>query len=126
MQAAVLLVMLALLQYIYFVLITGFGRGKYNIKAPATSGNETWECLYRVQQNTLEQIVIFIPATLTFSYYVSAIWVLVPGIGYLVGRQVFAILYVRNPPKRGLGMMMTLLSNLALIIGTIIGVALSF
>ena len=126
MQVAVLLIMLALLQYIYFTMITGLSRSKYNVSAPATTGNETWECLYRVQQNTLEQLIIYIPAVLAFAHYVSATWVLLPGIGYLVGRQLFAFLYVKNPPKRGLGMMLTLLSNLAMVIGTIIAIAISF
>ncbi len=126
MQVAVLLIMIALLQYIYFTMVTGLSRSKYHVNAPATTGNETWECLYRVQQNTLEQIIIYIPAVLAFSHYVSATWVLLPGIGYLVGRQIFAIVYVKNPPKRGLGMILTFLSSLSMVIGTIIAIVLNF
>ncbi len=126
MQVAVLLIMIALLQYIYFTMITGISRSKYNVDAPATTGNETWECLYRVQQNTLEQIIIYIPAVLAFAHYVSSTWVLIPGIAYLVGRQIYAFLYVKNPPKRGLGMLLTLLSNLAMVVGTIIAIVLNF
>ena len=126
MQIAILLIMLALLQYTYFTMVTGISRGKYNVKAPATTGHETWECLYRVQQNTLEQLVVFIPAALAFAHYVSLTWVIVPGAGYLIGRQVFAMMYVKNPPKRAVGMIMTVFSNLALILGTIIIIAINF
>ena len=44
----------------YMAFQVGAGRGKYNVEAPAISGNPTWERLYRVQVNTVEQLVVFL------------------------------------------------------------------
>ena len=67
MEYATLIVLLALLQYTWFTMRVGMARGKYNIKAPACDGDETWERLFRVQQNTLEQLIVFIPACYAFA-----------------------------------------------------------
>ncbi|MGJ8631887.1 MAG: MAPEG family protein [Glaciecola sp.] len=48
-----------------------FYRTKYKVAAPAVSGHPIWERRYRVQQNTLEQLIIFIPALWLFASFVS-------------------------------------------------------
>ena len=88
MDHATLLVLLALLQYVWFTARVGLARGKYNVNAPACDGDESWNRLFRVQQNTLEQLVIFIPATYAFAYYLSELWVLIPGLAFLVGSAI--------------------------------------
>jgi glutathione S-transferase len=40
---------------------------------------------------------------------------------YLVGRQVYAAAYVKDPAKRGAGYALTMLPALALILGGLIG-----
>lgn len=124
MKFAAIVILVALLQYLYFTLRVGAGRAKYGVQAPDTSGNEAWERLFRVQQNTLEQLVIFIPAMALFGMYLSARWVLLPGLLFLVGRQLYAYEYVKNPKSRGPGMGLTLLANVALVIGALIALAL--
>lgn len=42
----------------YFV---GRARGKFQIKAPATSGHPDFDRAFRAHQNTLEQTVMFLP-----------------------------------------------------------------
>ena len=54
MENATLIVMLALLQYVFFGLKAGLARQKHQVKAPATAGHEMFERAYRVQLNTLE------------------------------------------------------------------------
>ena len=100
MEYATIIVMLALLEYIWFTVRVGASRGKYEISAPATSGNETWERTYRVQQNTLEQLIIFIPGTYAFAYYLSDTWVWVPGAMFIVGRFLYSSEYISNPDSR--------------------------
>lgn len=124
MEYVVFIILLALAQYTYFTMRVGLARGKYGVKAPATSGNESWERIYRVQQNTLEQLVIFIPAMIAFSMYTSSRWVLLPGVVFLVGRQLYAMEYVKDPDSRTPGMALSLLSNVVLVIGALIGLAL--
>ena len=124
MEKAVLVILLALVQYIWFTARVGIARGKYGVSAPKTSGDENWERLFRVQQNTMEQLILFVPGMLAFAFYVSALWSLVPGLVYLVGRQLYSYEYVSNPKSRTPGMAMTLLANAVLVAGALISVAL--
>ena len=88
MDHATLLVLLVLLQYVWFTARVGLARGKYNVNAPACDGDESWNRLFRVQQNTLEQLIVFIPAAYAFAHFTSPLWVLAPGIVFLRGRGV--------------------------------------
>ncbi len=122
MESTVLVILLALAQFTYFSVRVGASRTKYGVNAPRTSGDENWERLYRVQQNTMEQLVIFIPSMLAFSFFVSALWALLPGVLFLVGRQLYSYEYVINPASRVPGMATTLLANAILLLGGLIGV----
>lgn len=124
MDYVYLIILLALAQFIFFTFRTGSARHKYGVHAPKTTGNETWERIYRVQQNTMEQLVLFIPGMLAFAHYVSPRWALVPGVLYLIGRQLYSYLYITNPEKRGSGVALSFLSNMALVAGAIVGVIL--
>lgn len=119
MQYATLIVLLALLQYIYFIALVGQARGKYQVKAPATDGDERFVSTFRVQQNTLEQLIIFIPSAFAFSWYVSDLWVLVPGAVFILGRFIYAFSYIKRPASRGPGMALTLLANAVLLFGAL-------
>ena len=48
---------------IFFTARVGISRGKLGVEAPACTGNEQFERMFRVQQNTLEQLIVFVPAT---------------------------------------------------------------
>ena len=48
---------LLFLQVMAFAFHVGQMRGKHGVKAPATSGNAEFERMFRVQQNTMEQLV---------------------------------------------------------------------
>lgn len=122
MDYAYLIILLALVQYVVFTVWVGFSRGKYGIEAPDTTGNESWERLFRIQQNTLEQLIIFIPGALIFGATTTGIWVLIPGVIFLVGRQLYAMEYLKDPKTRALGMSLTLLANAALLIGGLVGI----
>ena len=96
--------LLALVQFIYFSMLVGQARGKYGIKAPAMTGNEHFERAVRVQMNTLEQLVCFLPALLIAAVYWSPNYVAATGVVYLVGRTLYQRAYVADPAKRGLGL----------------------
>ena len=120
MESTIIIIMLALLQYGFFTGRAGFARVKYEVFAPKTVGNESWERLFRIQQNTMEQLIIFVPAILAFSYYVSSMWALIFGIGYLISRQTYSHLYIKNPNSRGIGFAPTYFINIILIVGCLI------
>ena len=115
-----LIILIALAQYLFFTFRVGTARGKYNVPAPKTTGNETWERLYRVQMNTAELLIVFIPAVVMFAHFVSATWALVPGIAFIVGRALYARLYVSNPASRTPGAALSLLSNIGMVVITLI------
>lgn len=117
------LILIAIMQYMVFSAQVGMARGKYGIAAPKTTGNENFERVYRVQMNTLEQLIIFIPGMVAFGLFVSAMWVVIPGALFIIGRQLYAYAYVHNPSKRTLGMVIGFLSNVVLVVGSFIGVA---
>ena len=112
---------LALLQFIFFGMAVGRARGKYQCPAPATTGNEIFERYFRVQMNTLEQLVVFIPSIFLFAYLVDARWAAGLGVVYLIGRSLYFMAYVRDPKSRGLGFALSALPNLALVIGALVG-----
>jgi glutathione S-transferase len=121
MSVVYLVMGLALVQYLYFGFQVGSARSRYGIKAPATTGNETFERYFRVQQNTLELIVALVPALPLYAYYISVRWAAGLGVVYLVGRFVYAIGYVKDPAKRGPGYGLSFLPVALLLIGGIVG-----
>lgn len=114
---------LALLQFIFFAFHVGGARVRYGVKAPAVTGHETFERYFRVQQNTLEQLVIFIPSIYLFSRYYNPLWAAALGVVYLIGRQIYAMTYVMDPAKRSAGFGLTFLPNVVLLGGGLIGAA---
>jgi len=121
MDHATLIVLLALLQYVWFTARVGLARGKYNVNAPACDGDETWNRLFRVQQNTMEQLIVFIPATFAFAYYMNELWMMVPGLAFIIGRFLYSAEYQKDPKSRTPGMAITLLSNVVLVLGALYG-----
>jgi glutathione S-transferase len=115
-----IVIMVALLQCQFFGLRTGINRPKYGVLPPKTTGNETWERMFRIHQNTVEQMVIFVPALLGFAYYVSHLWAVVLGVLFIIFRQVFSITYMKDPTKRLFPP--SFLVNVVLAIGAIIGI----
>ena len=120
MAPVAIIVVLALLQYIYFSLQVGKARGTYEVSAPAVSGHPIFERHYRVQMNTLEQLIVFIPAVFLFGYYGSAMVAAALGAVYLVGRFLFASSYVADPAKRSLGFMLSFLPTVVLLVGGLV------
>jgi glutathione S-transferase len=124
MDLVALVLALALLQYIVFAVLVGRARGTYGVKAPAVTGHEVFERYFRVQQNTLELLVIFVPAVWLFGQYVSATWASILGAVYLVGRVLYLKSYVADPAKRGAGFGLSMLPIMAMVIGVMIATGL--
>ena len=112
---------LALLQFLVFGFKVGQARTRYGIAAPAITGNATFERYFRVQQNTLEQLIALIPGLYLFSRYFSPYVAAGLGVVYLIGREVYAASYVKDPAKRSLGFGLTFLPIAVLVVGGIIG-----
>lgn len=113
----------ALIQYMVFGIAVGRARVKYEIPAPAMNGNEEFERVIRVQQNTLEQIVFFLPSLWLFALIVNDLAAGILGIVWIAGREIYAMSYIKDPNKRGLGFGLTFIPSALMAIGALIGVA---
>jgi glutathione S-transferase len=120
MNAVDIVAMLAVIQYLAFGTMVGQARGKYGVAAPATTGHEGFERMYRVQMNTLELIVILLPTLYAAARYWPAWVVAAVGGVYLVGRVVYWRAYVSNPASRGLGFFLSFAPVLGLVLATLV------
>jgi uncharacterized membrane protein YecN with MAPEG domain len=116
MEAVVIVAVLALLQFCWFGLEVGAMRAKHKCKAPAITGAPEFERMFRVQQNTMEQLVVFLPALWLFGSMVNPVWAAGLGVIYLVGRFVYRISYVKDPASRSLGFMLTYVPTLLMLL----------
>ena len=87
MELPAIVAALVLLQYSRFVWLAGGARGRFDVPAPAITGNESFERQLRVQSNTVEQLVIFLPALFLFAHFVHAGAAAGLGLVFLVGRE---------------------------------------
>ena len=120
MEYITIVIMLALLQYLYFGILVGRARGAGQVTAPAVVGDENFERHFRAHQNTLEQLIIFIPAMFACGLFVDGVYVAIVGVLFMIGRALYFTRYVQEPTKRGPGMLITAVSNLALILLAIV------
>lgn len=119
-MAWVLIVMvLALLQFYLFGIAVGRARVRYGVPAPATTGSPEFERYFRVQMNTLEQLVVFLPALWLFAQFIDPHWAAALGVVYLVGRLLYARSYVKDPGSRTLGFALTALPTFIMLAGAI-------
>ena len=116
-----LVIGLALVEFLYFALCVVQARGRYQVPAPAVTGNEIFERYFRVQMNTLEQLVVFLPAILIFAWYLSPHVAAGLGAVFVIGRLVYMFGYVKDPKKRELGFILSILPNAILVGGAIYG-----
>jgi glutathione S-transferase len=98
-----LVTLLAVIQFFCFAFFVGKARVKYGVRAPATSGSVEFERYFRVQQNTLETLIMFLPSLWIAAHYWSTTWMALIGAVYLIGRVIYFFSYVRDPTSRTLG-----------------------
>jgi glutathione S-transferase len=113
---------LALLLYVAVFAAAGRARHRYDIKAPAVTGAPEFERALRVQQNTVEQLVWFIPALWLFALYASPLWAGIIGLVWIAARAYYAISYYRDPETRGPGFIIAFASAAVLLVGALIGI----
>jgi uncharacterized membrane protein YecN with MAPEG domain len=116
-----IVIALALIEFFVFLLAVGRARDTYKVPAPATSGHEMFERYFRVQMNTIEQLVIFLPSILLFARYVHPLIAAALGLVFVIGRWVYFKGYVKDPAKRSTGFGLSATPNLILLVGGLIG-----
>ena len=116
---------LILLQYLVFSMLTGKARAAGNVQAPAVSGDEAFERMFRVQTNTLEQLIIVLPIMWLFALLVNPLFAAIGGGLFFVGRFVYMKGYTTDPAKRGPGMIIGMLPTIVMLLWTLVDVILS-
>ena len=125
MQYAELVAVIAVLQFVLFTSLTGRARNQSGLKAPAVTGHEGFERMYRVQVNTLEILIVFLPSLFLAAKYWPSPWTAGLGIVYTIGRHFYWRAYVSDPSKRTLGFMLSMLPTMILLILALVGIILS-
>ena len=102
--------------------VVGRMRMRHGIKAPATSGHPAFDRAYRVQMNTLEGAVMFLPTLWLAATYGFSGWAGIAGLVWVVGRVWYAWSYMKDPASRGPGFAVAMMAWVALLVMAAIGV----
>lgn len=115
MEYVALVTLLLVLQYFIFTMLCGAARAKSGIQAPAVTGDENLERAYRVQMNTLEQLMMVLPALWLSAMYFDSLVAALLGLVFFVGRVLYRAGYMKDPAKRGPGFGIGFLATLGLV-----------
>jgi len=116
-----LITILALVEYMVLGVLVGWARVKYEVAAPATTGDPMFERYFRVHQNTLEALIVFVPALWLFGRFVNVPAAVTLGGLFLLARIVYAVGYLWNPERRAVGAGATAIVNGMLLVGSLLG-----
>jgi len=111
----------ALIAYQGTAMAVGQARVQHRVKPPASSGPEGFERALRVQQNTLEQLVFFLPTFWLAALLGNQSWACLLGFIWVGGRVAYGVGYRIDPAKRGPGFGISFLASAALLVMAIVG-----
>jgi uncharacterized membrane protein YecN with MAPEG domain len=117
-----LVTLLAILLMFATAFAVGRARVRYQIVAPATSGHPAFERAYRVQMNTLEAVMLFLPTLWLAAHYGFAGWAGIAGLFWWTGRVWYALAYLQEATKRGGGFALAMLGWVATLVLATLGV----
>jgi glutathione S-transferase len=113
--------LLAVLISLAFAIRVARARGRTRIDAPAMTGSQDLEYALRVQGNTVEQFVMFVPSLWLAALYFPGWWAPILGLIWCLGRIVYAFVY-GNAKSRFPGFALTIFPTIILWILAAIGV----
>jgi glutathione S-transferase len=111
----------ALCVYFWISFNVGKARSTYKVPAPSMEGPLEFQSIVRVQANTVEQMLLFLPALWMCAYFLSDRWAALGGGVWIIGRIVYALGYYQAPAKREIGFGITILASIALMLGSAAG-----
>jgi glutathione S-transferase len=117
-----LMTLLAVLWYFYTGIHVARAKSKYNVVSPATTGDPAFERAFRVQMNTLEQIVAFLPAMWLYAWFGNPRWAAIACGVWIVGRIIYAVGYWQDAKKRGPGFLISAFAFFAVWIAALVSV----
>jgi uncharacterized membrane protein YecN with MAPEG domain len=111
--------LVSLLVYVWMILRIGGARRRAGIDAPAMTGDPALERHIRVQANTVEWLVIYLPSLWLFAIYWNDLFAAAAGVVWIVGRILYALGYAADAKKRELGFMIQMLATAVLLFGAL-------
>jgi glutathione S-transferase len=126
MEPVAIVTSAVLMQYMYLAYQVSLARIKHGVHAPATSGHPEFERAFRIHQNTLEALVLFIPALWMFGIYVHALAGAAIGLLFPIGREVYRRSYLKDPSTRAAGSGISGMSIVILLLGSVVGALMSW
>ncbi|MGB5948758.1 MAG: MAPEG family protein [Parvibaculum sp.] len=120
-----LVTLLALFVYFWMALQVGRARGRHKVPAPAMSGPDELMRVIRVHENTLEGLVLFLPALWLFALTIGDLWAALVGVFYPIGRVVYALGYYKAAEKRELGFSIGIIATGILVVGDLIALVMA-
>ena len=123
MNLAYLAIMLMVAEYAVFGTMVAFARSWYRLPAPATTGHPDFERYFRVQQNTLEQLIVMIPALWIMALTLSPLWAALFGFLFVIARVFYALGYYRSAAGRHWGFTVGAWGTGGVVTGAFIGIA---
>jgi glutathione S-transferase len=116
MHSAAFITLLNVLVIFMAMIMVGRARGKYGIKAPASSGHEAFDRAFRAHMNTIEQTVMFLPVLWIAALNGEEQWAHILGAAWIVGRVWYVLAYNNAAEKRSAGFLISLLAFAGLFI----------
>ena len=111
--------LLSLLVYVWMILRIPGARRRAGIDAPAMTGDPELERHLRIQANTVEWLVIYLPSLWLFAIYWNDLVAAALGVVWMIGRIVYALGYAADPKKRELGFVIQALATAVLVFGAL-------
>ena len=118
-----LVTLLALMVYVWMFMRVGSARSRLGVEAPAVTGHPEFERHFRVQANTLEGLIVFLPSLWLFALYLNEMVAAGLGLLWIIGRVLYMLSYAKDPKTRSAGFGIQALATLALLFGAVGGVA---
>jgi glutathione S-transferase len=114
---------LAVLFCLYSSMFVGLMRSRHGVKAPAVTGAPEFERAYRVQMNTLEQFILFLPLLWIATALPVGSAFLPPACGsiWVIGRIIYMRGYLADPARRSLGFNIGAAAVLGLLVLAVVG-----
>lgn len=109
--------------FVYFWMATQIGKARreHGIQAPADRGPEAFNRVMRAYENTIEMMMLFLPALWLFAITISDFWAGIIGIFFPIGRVLFALGYYQESSKRERGFTIGFVATIILLIGATLG-----
>jgi uncharacterized MAPEG superfamily protein len=118
-----LITLACVLLQLWTSMLVARARGRYGVKAPATTGHADFERAFRVQMNTIEASLMFLPALWVAAVYGTPSLVAGAGVAWLIGRVLYGLGYLREASKRSAGFLVGALALGVLLVDGAVGLA---